>query len=251
VRDGGATPSERDALLARADDLAEQGYEAFKTGNAERLRELNAESLELACGVGDARAVARALGGLMRLGLRARDFDAVERLAAECEDVARTADDPTLRRLPLHMRAEAARMRGDLDTARELYGASIALNRELGDNEMVAVERANQSWVEIESGRLDEAERLLRRSLADVRDDDAYGIAFCLLGLARVQLERGLERGAEALGAAEGILEREGLVWDPAEEPEYERSVALAREVADVRLDDLRAAGRALDPRAV
>jgi len=234
--------------LAEATRLEEQAYEAFKAGDAARSRDLNDRSLALAREAGDPEAIARALGGLMRLGLRARDFGEVERLASEAEEVARSAGNPALRRLPLHVRAESARMQGDLARARELYDASIALNTELGNEAMVAVELGNKSWVEIAIGRFDEAERLLRASLEATADD--YGVAFCLLGLARVELEGGQERGAEILGAAEAVLERAGLVWDPAEEPEYVATLDLARALLGADLDDRRASGAAADPRA-
>src|SRR5688500_12657986 len=143
------------ALLARAAELADRAYEEFKAGDAERSRALNEESLELARRAADPHAVVRALAGIMRLALRAHDHDAVERLAAECDELAAEANDQSLRRLPLHMRAEAARMRGDTKAARELYDASIALNGELGNESMVIVELANKSWVEVNEGRLD------------------------------------------------------------------------------------------------
>lgn len=213
---------------ARAGELAEAGYEAFRAGDADTSRRLNEECLELARLAEQPKAVVSALAGLMRLALRAKDFDAVERLAEQCDEVAGAADDRSLRRLPLHMRAEAARMAGDLDRARGLYDASISLNRELGNETMVGVELGNKSWVEINTGRLDEAERLLSESMELTPADDAYGRAFCLLGLARVQLERGHGEGAETLAAADDTLARAGLVWDPAEEAEYARTRELA-----------------------
>jgi tetratricopeptide (TPR) repeat protein len=233
-------------LGEEARELEKQGYEAFKAGDAARSRDLNERSLSLAREAGDPEAIARALLGLMRLGLRARDFAEVARLAAECEEVARSAGNPALRRLPLHVRAEAARMQGELARAADLYDESIALNTELGNSAMVAAELGNKAWVEIAFHRLNEAERLLRASLDKTEDD--YGIAFCLLGLARVELERGDERGVEILGTAESLLEREGLVWDPAEQPEYEATLELAGVVAGERRDELRLAGAGADP---
>jgi tetratricopeptide (TPR) repeat protein len=235
-------------LIERAKGLEEEGYEAFKAGDVGRSRELNEQSLVLAREAGDAETTVWALAGLMRLGLRARDFDEVERLAIEGEDVASSSGNTALRRMPLHMRAEAARMQGDLDRARELYDESIALNQELRNQAMVTVELGNKAWVEIATGRLDEAERLLRASLSGTDDD--YGVAFCLLGLARVKLERRDEHGAEILGAAEAIFDRAKLVWDPAEEPEYTATVQLARTLLGGNLDERRAAGEAVDPRA-
>jgi hypothetical protein len=238
--------SEPERLVEEARQLEQHGYEAFREGDAHRSRDLNERSLALARESGDAEAIARALAGLMRLGLRARDFAEVERLARECDEVAQGAGRPALRRMPLHMRAESARMQGELSRAAELYDASIALNEELGNEAMVAVEKGNKAWVEIAVLRLDEAERLLRESLEATEDD--YGIAFCLLGLARVALEQGHARGAEILGAAEALLERAVLVWDPAEQPEYDATLTLARAVAGNRFDELRAAGAGADP---
>jgi hypothetical protein len=141
-------------------------------------------------------------------------------------------------------------MQGDLPRARELYDASIELNRELGHQAMVAVELGNKAWVEIATGRLEEAEKLLRASLGSTGDDEAYGIAFCLLGLARVELERGRGRGGEILGAAEAVLDRAGLVWDPAEQPEYDATLERARAVLGAQLDERREAGATAEPRS-
>jgi tetratricopeptide (TPR) repeat protein len=217
-----------DELLERAAALEEEGYQAFKAGEDGRSQALNAESLDLARRAGDPAAEARALAGLMRLCLRRSDWQELERLAVECDGVAERSGDPSLRRMPLHMRAEAARMRGELEQAAASYDASIALNRELGDERMVGIEQANKSWVAINSGRLDEAETLLRGARERVDEDDAYGQAFCLLGLARGELERADAHGALLLAEAERLLEAAGLVWDPAERPEYERTRALA-----------------------
>ncbi len=235
--------------LQRAIELERIGYEAFKSGDADRSRELNTASLDLAREAGDPGATIRALAGLMRLALRDQDFEEVERLASQCDEIADAEGDASLRRMPLHMRAEAARMNGDLHRARGLYDASIRLNRQLGNEAMVAVELANKSWLEISSGRLDDAETLLRTSLESVDTDDPYGIAFGLLGLARVELERGRKRGADILGAAEAELKGAGLVWDPAEQPEYEATLELARLIAGAQLDERRAEG-AVRPRS-
>lgn len=235
--------------LQRAIELERIGYEAFKSGDANRSRELNTESLDLAREAGDPGATIRALAGLMRLALRDGDFEEVERLAGQCDELADAEDDASLRRMPLHMRAEAARMNGDLIRARGLYDASIRLNRDLGNEAMVAMELANKAWLEIASGRLEDAETLLRTSLESGAKDDHYGIAFGLLGLARVELERGSARGADILGAAEAELERAELVWDPAEQPEYEATLELARMIAGTQLDERRAEGAA-DPQS-
>jgi hypothetical protein len=49
--------------------------------------------------------------------------------------------------MPTHTRDEADA--GDLPRARELYDASIELNRKRGDQPILAVELGNKAWVEI------------------------------------------------------------------------------------------------------
>ena len=230
-----------DETLEQAVALEEEGYAAFKAGDADRSRRLNEESLEIARRLRDPAATVRALAGLMRLALRERDFRTVERLALECDELAQAHSDPSLRRMPIHMRAEAARMNGDLDRARSLYDESIALNRDQGNTQMVHVELANKAWAEIAASRFNEAEKLLQESLELAAADDAYGKAFCLLGTARIELERGRTTGVQTLGRAEQLLAEAGLVWDPAEEEEHARTASLARVVAGEQAGELRA----------
>jgi len=109
---------------------------------------------------------------------------------------------------------------------------------------MVAVEMGNKAWVEIATGDLDAAEQLTRESLSRTDAADDYGVAFCLLTLGRIALEREDASGAEMLGAAEAILSRAGLAWDPADAPEYERTLSLARSVAGDTFDERIAHGR-------
>lgn len=237
------------SLSERAAELERQGYVAFKTGHAERSRDLNAQSLALAREAGDPSATVRALAGLMRVALNDRNLELVESLAQQCDEAAALADDRSLGRMPLHMRAEAARMSGELARARELYDASIDLNRELGNEAMVAVELGNKAWVEIASARLGDAERLIRESIAAGGGEDDYGMATSLLALARVELERGNARGVEMLGAAEAVLDGAGLAWDPAEQSEYAATLDIARRLAGVDADEKRRLG-ASDPEA-
>jgi hypothetical protein len=61
---------------------------------------------------------------------------------------------------------------------------------------------------------------------------------------------RGDAQGAVILGAAAARLERAALVWDPAEQPEYDATLTLARRVAGERCDDLVAECADADPRS-
>jgi tetratricopeptide (TPR) repeat protein len=208
--------------------LYREALEAFRRGDAEAARELSERSLALARGRDDAPAIVDALMGLARVALRESDFERVHALAREGRGLAQERGLTGSLVLPLHLDAEATRMGGDLEAARALYEESIALNRRLGDARMVAVEQQNLSWVEINAGNLDAAERLLRGSLDATPEGDAYGRAFVLIALGRVAAERGQATEAAKL-LAEGAqkLAARGLVLDPADEPEFELSVAL------------------------
>ena len=95
---------------------------------------------------------------------------------------------------------------------------------------MVEFEQANLAWVEINEGKLDRAEELIRGSLAGALGESAYGRAFGALALARCFAERGDRAQArKLLGEADRELEADGLLFDPADRPEYEKTVELAR----------------------
>ena len=211
--------------------LYRAGLEAFRRGETERSRELNEQSVALARERDDGPAIVNALMGLARVALREGDLERVHGLAREGRELAtaRGLGEESLR-LPLHLDAEATRMGGDFRTARSLYEQSIALNRRLGNARMVAVEQSNLAWVEINEGKVDEAEALIRESLESPGEDDGYLRAFCLVALARCAAERGDKALAqERLAEADRLLDEAGLILDPADRREYERTVALAR----------------------
>ena len=216
--------------MNEASDLYEQGLEAFRSGDNERSRELNDRSLALAREADDAPAVVDALIGLARVALRDEDLGRVHALAAEAREVA-IAHALTGRpiALPLHLDAEATRMSGDLAGARALYEESIALNRRLGDERGVVLEQANLAWVAINEGRIDEAEALVRACVDSGHAEEPYLQAFCSIALARCAAEHGdRSRARELLASADEQLAAAGLVLDPADRPEYEKTVELA-----------------------
>jgi ATP/maltotriose-dependent transcriptional regulator MalT len=211
-------------------ELYREGVEAFRRGESERSSELNEQSLALAREQDDGGAIVNALMGLARVALRDGDLERVHALAREGRELAlsRGLEDSLV--LPLHLEAEAARMGGDFAGARGLYEESIALNRRLGDERMVAVEQTNLAWVGINTGDLDAAEALIRESLAATDEEDVYLRAFGSIGLARCDAERGETAAArERLADAERLLVEAKLVLDPADRPEYERTVELAQ----------------------
>ena len=120
-------------------------------------------------------------------------------------------------------------MSGDLAAARALYEQSIELNRRLGDERMVAIEYANLSWVEINEGRLDEAERLLNERPGGGRRRAVPACVRLDRSGARSPRVRGdRARARELIADADRLLSEGGVVLDPTDEPEYRRTVELA-----------------------
>jgi hypothetical protein len=210
-----------------AERLDDAGYEAFHRGDVVLAERLHTEGLALARESGDAAAIVTALAGLMRVALRSQDWSRLAGLCSEGSAIARACGDDTLLRMPLHMSAEGARMRGELSDARRLYRDSIGLNQRLGNDGMVGVECGNLAWVEIDAGDLEEARRLIEVCERATEADDAYGLAFVKLTRARLALASGDPSGAQLLDLAIETLENAGLVWDPAEQRSFDETRAM------------------------
>jgi class 3 adenylate cyclase/tetratricopeptide (TPR) repeat protein len=155
--------------------------------------------------------------------------DAAE-LAAEAERHFEELEEPWGLALSRVVRARAARVAGDVETARAILQRAIASSRDLtyvGEDARLLVELAR---VELESGDLREAERQGRSCLALVRagfGDHESGVR-CLVVLAEVERARG------AAAAAELLLEEAVAPRPPADRSDGWRQAALA--LAELRL---------------
>ena len=101
------------------------------------------------------------------------------------------------------------------------------------DNQfLIASEAANLSMVERQLGELDAAEALAREALEiEARTGDQFTTPFAISGLASIATERGqFERAATLVGAAESIMETQGMAWPPDERPHYERLLTVLPE---------------------
>jgi hypothetical protein len=219
-----------DALRAQA--LTTASGLAFRQGDNREAERTSTAALEIAREINDPDRIVDALVGLCRVGLRDQDPERVRRLSGEARDVARAAGARALEKLPLHCLAEATRMSGDYGGARHIYEESIALNTELGDDHMIAVEMSNLAAVELHEGHLDEATALWQESLRRSFDaHDLYLLPYTVMGLGEVAVAGGrYRRGAQLLGAATAIFASTGQVIDPADAAVYERSVEQTRD---------------------
>lgn len=228
---------------ARAEQLYEDGLAAFRRGDEETRARLNDEALEIGRALGDPASIARGLIGLSRVAFRAGDHDRLRALCEEAEPFWLQLEDPMQVTSPVHMMAESYRLQGTLDRARELYERSIAIAHRHGDLRWVALELNNVALLELQAGDPDAAERATRRSLATV-EPEPMELAYALLSLGSVAASR--REGNEAarmLGAAHSIMQELESVFDPADQPLFDRAVALAREVTGDGFDAAWSAG--------
>src|SRR2546429_6885820 len=135
VRD--PTPTLRCRALSSLSGLA------FRQGDNETARDRANDALAIARGLGDARLIVGALTRLARVGLRDNNPRQTIALSREAMALADAAGDEELSLPPLHCLAEATRMAGDYEGARDLYRRSLDLNRKRGDDMAIGTETSN------------------------------------------------------------------------------------------------------------
>jgi tetratricopeptide (TPR) repeat protein len=254
----GAATFDRALVGAGGDDLLRgkatlyDGMMSFWMGDDTRASELFTAALATGHRLHDAPLTSQALGGLVRVALRT-DVPEGRRLAREALAVSDAAGDEAGRSNALHLLGVGAQIAGDLIEAREWMTQRLALVRTSGNQFLIASEAANLSMVERQLGDLDTAEALEIEALEiEQRTGDRFTTPFAISGLASIASERGeFERAAVLTGAAESILEAQGMAWPPDERPHYEHLVAtLPEAMGATDFERARKRGRAMSMRA-
>src|SRR2546430_5680979 len=223
VRD--PTPTLRCRALSSLSGLA------FRLGDNETARDRASDALTIARGLGDARLIVGALTRLARVGLRDNNPRQTIALSREAMALADAAGDEELSLQPLHCLAEATRMAGDYEGARELYRRSLDLNRRRGDDMVIGTETSNLAAVEFPFGNVDAAARLWREAAALAHPtQNRYLLPYPVAGLGEAAAaQRDWDRAARLLGAASGLFKASGAAIDPADVPAYDTAVAATR----------------------
>jgi len=223
------------------------GTIAFRQGDAEVAEQAFLKRLQMAQQYGDARKLADAFADLSRIALRRGDFAAV-RDYAERGYAAAIGLEPAATRIPLHMRAAAARMEGHLDEARDLYLESRELNDRLGNLANVAGEDHNLIYIALHSGDRDEAERRFRASSDWIfANDNAYLRPYSFLDAGVLAIHDGdLERAGRLVAVAQRIFEETESIPDPDDRVELDTAVARLQEELGDRFGAVWAEGRKL-----
>jgi hypothetical protein len=189
---------------------------------------------------------------MARIALRKGDFGAVRSFAERGHAAA--LGDPVALRGPLHLRAAAARMEGNLDEARTLYLESRALNEGFGASVNVAGEDHNLVHVALHAGDREEAERRFRAASEWIfAHDHPYLTPYAILDAGILALHDGdLERAARLIAAAQRIFEDSNSIPDPDDRVELDDAVAKLKQRLGDRFETLWAEGRTLgQPEAV
>ncbi len=233
----------------RPEALKGLGTIAFRQGDTEAAEQAFLERLDLVERGATQRDLVDALTDLARIALRRGDFAAVRRYAERGFAAAEGLDGEAIRG-PLHMRAAAARMEGQLDEARALYLESRELNESLGNNTSVAAEDHNLVHVALHSGDRDEAERRFRASSEWIfANENAYMRPYAFLDAGLLALHDGdLERAGRLVACAQRIFEETDAIPDPDDRVELDEAVVRLEQQLGERFDAVWSTGRALGP---
>lgn len=153
-------------------------------------------------------------------------------LAGEARAVARRAGERRLERMPIHLLAVGDRMRGRYSEARVLYVESLDLNRELGEERMVAVEQRNLAYVELHDGHVDRARELFAIAATPVRAGHYDALEpYLLQDSAVVAFEDGdRDRAAQLVLATQVAFATAGQIPDPDDAAEQDALQSRLRE---------------------
>ncbi len=225
------------------------GTIAFRQGDTAAADRAFVERLELVEREGARRELVDALSDLSRIALRRGDFAEVRRYAERGYTAAKGLDREAIR-MPLHMRAAAARMEGQLDEARALYLESRELNESLGNNTNVAGEDHNLVHVALHSGDRDEAERRFRMLSEWIfANDNAYLRPYTFLDAGILALHDGdLERAGRLVACAQRIFEDNDAIPDPDDRVELDEAIARLKQQLGERFESIWAEGQTISP---
>ena len=204
--------------------LYEDALAAFRSGATSEAASMAEDLVRTSRASEDLSGEIDGLCMLARVALRQGDLKRVAMLAGEGRGLALRKKEPRLEQMPLHLEAVAARMQGDFGTARQLYKESIDLNRQLGEERMVAAEHRNVAYVELHDGNGAKARELFSSSasLARACGYDALE-PYLLLDSAVLAFDEGeAARAGQLLEETRARFAAAGQIPDPDDAAEAE-----------------------------
>src|SRR5712692_1363483 len=193
---------------------------AFRQGKIEESRLRSQAALEGALTVNDREALTLAYLALSRIAFEDGEYAKSLSLAVKSREFAHDLD-PSMGQAPLFLHASATRLTGDYDKAAALFEQSLALNRKIGDQGMVAAELQNLGFVEIHRGNTDAAERYFTEGEKIVPASDPYSIAMAVINKSAIAFLRGNKGEARTLlQRAQSLFKEAGI--DPGADDQFE-----------------------------
>ncbi|MEX2542388.1 MAG: tetratricopeptide repeat protein [Trueperaceae bacterium] len=175
--------------------------------------------------------LARALRGLACVSVVTGDFETATGYVEEGLAEARGCSQEREVALFLNSLGEIARSEGEYGKAEAYYEESITVLRGLGDRILIVTLLANLGYMAQRQGDLSRSIERFSEGLRLAQEVGGIrGIGTALAGLAGVAVAAGNPRKAAMLfGAAEAVHGAHGVVPEPVDRAEMERSIALAK----------------------
>ncbi|MDQ5851927.1 MAG: tetratricopeptide repeat protein, partial [Chloroflexota bacterium] len=224
-----------------------------------RAEALYHERLRLCRALGDKPEIAWALHDLGDLAQRQGDNARAAALHEESLALWRQLGERARIARAVNRLGDVVRCQGDYARAAALYEESLAVFQELGDRWGIAAVLHNLGYVARTRGVYGQAAARFEESLILFQElGDRWRIADCLAGLAgvaameeqRPEGRRDGRRAARLLGAAERLhdaIEPDGRVGEPANQAEWDRTIAAVRaQLDEATFTAAWAAGRAM-----
>jgi predicted ATPase/DNA-binding CsgD family transcriptional regulator/Tfp pilus assembly protein PilF len=217
---------------------------AWRQGDADRAVTLGTRGLKISRQQKDRATEALLLTRLAQTALLRGDHAAAAAMAEDALTLARRLGAKPLLSHALGNVGTVARHRGDYARAGKYYQEALAVAREAGDPFRIAWCLRSIGHVALRQGYHERAGAAYRESLALNRDRWVAGE--CLVGLARVQCtRRDYDRAARLLGIAEALRDPVGHRRLPADQTDFDRCAAIAREkLGNLRFEAAMADGR-------
>jgi predicted ATPase/transcriptional regulator with XRE-family HTH domain len=216
---------------SRAYALKGLGEVARLQGNSTQAEALFQESLPLFRELGEAVSMAWVLIGLGNLALNQGDIVAARAYHEESLAIHRASGDKRSMSAALNRLGEVARSQGDYQQAAMYYNESLNIAQELSHKSGMAIAFQNLAHVAQHQGDAAQAVAQFRAGLALAQELGLKElIAACFAGLAGVAAAEGQsERAGQLFGASEALLDGIGATLEPADQADYDRSVAMTR----------------------
>jgi predicted ATPase len=206
----------------RAAALSLLGGSYMGSGQYQRAAAPIEEALAIRRRIGDQRGIAVSLSNLGKLRYEEGRFDDARELVAASLDAFRQVDDPAGVARQLTDIAEISLVLGAVDEAERFGTEGAAVAERIGNRQLRAWNGRILGRVAAARGHRDEADRLLRQAVVDLRDLGADRLVLSALGdIAMLSVEVDDRRAALLLSGVRELRASRGLPADAEEEQRF------------------------------